>query len=259
MHQKRINGCNMTLLRQEAGEVLARDANRLRLIEAVLICATSLLLYFTAAAAWQTAVLPTLAQDADHLRLLWYGAGFWGFLLLLTLFFTFPLFTGLLWMAAGMEAGEEIFLPDVFYAFTGGEAYRKALRISFGVLWKLCLFGLIEGGIYRLFFWLGKGSVGVLLCSVPVLFLAAAGLLYLFAGSFVRTYTELCAPAGGARMRSYARSVGISYWFGFLPWLVLSLLTFCILLLADVLPRMLISYFRLCRKLNELTTQSEEP
>ena len=33
---------------------------------------------------------------------------------------------------------------------------------------------------------------------------------------------------------------------------------FCILLLADVLPRMLVSYFRLCRKLNEMTTNPED-
>ena len=59
-------------------------------------------------------------------------------------------------------------------------------------------------------------------------------------------------------MRPYARSVGLRYWLGYLPWLALSLLTFCILLLADVLPRMLISYFRLCRKLNEMTTNPED-
>lgn len=258
MRQKRINGCNIALLRQEAGEVLARDANRLRLIEAILVCATSLLPYAVAAAAWQTAVLPMLARDADHVRLLWYGAALWGFFALLTLFFTLPLFTGLLWMAAEMDAGEEAFLPDVFHAFTGGRAYRAALRISFGTLWRLCLFAVLEGGIYHLFLWLGNGSVWVALCSIPVLILAGAGLLYLFAGGFLRTYLRLCAPAGGARMRPYARSVGISFWLGFLPWLVLSLMTLCILLLADVLPRMLISYFRLCRKLNDLTTQSEE-
>ena len=37
--------------------------------------------------------------------------------------------------------------------------------------------------------------------------------------------------------------------------IVLSVL---ILLLADLLPRMLISYFGLCRRLTEMTNQSEE-
>ena len=76
--------------------------------------------------------------------------------------------------------------------------------------------------------------------------------------SFLLPYFALSLPDAAVRMRPYAVSVGARYWIGFFPWIVLSFLTVGILLLADTLPRMLIAYFRLCRKLNELTTQSEE-
>ena len=99
------------------------------------------------------------------------------------------------------------------------------------------------------------------LVALGVVALAVAlPLFWLLCGGFLTPFFRLCRPpqAMRERMRPYARSVGLRYWLGYLPWLALSLLSFCILLLADVLPRMLVSYFRLCRKLNEMTTNPED-
>ena len=258
MRQKKINGVNIAMLRRESGEVLAQDANRLRLMEAIMICLTPLLLYITLLSTWQAAIIPMLEKWIEP-SFLWLGdVAFWLILVSLTLFFTFPLLSGLLWLASRMEAGEETWLPDVFHAFSNGAAYRSALRISAALLWKVVLFSVVEVGIYSLFWVLGNGWIPFMILSIPVLIGAAFLLVFWFCGGFLRTYFVMCIQNSAGRMRPYARSAGFSYWMGFLPWLALSLLTFCILLLADVLPRMLIAYFRLCRKLDEMTVQSEE-
>ena len=255
MRQRKVEGMNFRLLFQNAGEVLARDANRLKLAEAAMICLTPLTLYLILASVSQTVVLPLLAPDRALYAL---GViGFWILMFLLSLFFTFPLLCGLLWMACGMEAGEEMTLADLFWAFRGGESYRRALRISAVALCKLSVLLLAEWALLSSLRQTGSMVLFWLLC-IPCALAVAVLLFYWFCGGFLHAYAVLCPSPTVARMRPYARSVGTRYWVGYLPWLALSLLTFCILLLADVLPRMLISYFRLCRKLNEMTTNPED-
>lgn len=255
MRQKRVEGMNFRLLHREAGEVLAQDANRLKLIEAAMICLTPLTLYLLLTSTWRTVLLPMLVPGSAA-----YAAcaiGFWSLLLLLTQFFTFPLLCGLLGMSAAMEAGEQTDLTELFAPFRSGGSYRRALRISFCVLWRLCVLLLAECAVLLVLRQL-ENRLLILLLGIPAMLAVAVLLFWWFCGGFLHAYLVLCRPAAAERMRPYARSVGLRYWGGYLPWLALSLLTFCILLLADVLPRMLISYFRLCRKLNEMTTNPED-
>ena len=89
MRQKRVEGMNFPQLRREAGEVLAQDANRLKLIEAAMICLTPMTLYLMLAAVWQLLTLPLAAHGPAAVVLC--RAGLWALLVLLTQFFTFPL------------------------------------------------------------------------------------------------------------------------------------------------------------------------
>ena len=253
MKQKRVRGVDMRQLRLEAGAVLSEHANRLTLMLAVMVAVSPLMLCLSATSLFRLAVVPLFSEME------WLGYGLM-ILLILTvlLLLVFPLGTGLWRLASEMEAGREPDLADIFYAFSQKDAYRTALRVSYSALWRLSILVALEWGLYGLLFTASRGAVWMLLLGIPLyvgVFLLWA---WLSMRSFLLPYFAMILPDAAVRMRPYARSVGAYYWIGFFPWIVLSLLTVGILLLADLLPRMLIAYFRLCRKLNELTTQSEE-
>ena len=73
-------------------------------------------------------------------------------------------------------------------------------------------------------------------------------LIFLLLGGFRWIFTIFRHENRQTRTES-ARRVGAWYWGHFLPYLILSVLSVLIYLLADILPRMLISYFRLWRML----------
>ena len=133
-----------------------------------------------------------------------------------------------------------------------------AVRVSVHLLWRLLILCTAEVYATRLALSL-PASRGVLLLLGALTVIGVFALWYRFAArDFLRAYLTLQMPSDPDRMQPYARSLGVRYGIGFYPRIVLSLLTLGVLLLADVLPRMLIAYFRLCNKLNEITTRSEE-
>ena len=253
MKQKRVRGMDVGQLRAEAGAVLSEHANRLTLMLAVMVAASPLMLCLSFASLFRLAVIPLFSEME------WLGYGLM-ILLILTvlLFLVFPLGTGLLRLASEMEAGHHPELADIFYAFSKRSAYRTALRISYSALWRLSVLVALEWGLYGLLFTLSKGAIVVLLLGIPLYIGVFLLWAWLSMRSFLLPYFAMILPDAAVRMCPYAVSVGARYWIGFFPWIVLSLLTVGILLLADTLLRMLIAYFRLCRKLNGLTTQSEE-
>ena len=253
MKQKRVQGVDLPRLRQEAGEVLWRNANRLTLILAIMVAVSPLMFYLSVWSVFHFAVLPLFPQAELFGCVLMILV-----MLCLSQFLTLPLLTGLLHMASEMESGREVILSDVFYAFSEKRNYKVALRLSYAVLWRMVLLIAAEGCIYWLFFALSGGTLAVMLMGIPIYVGVFILWFRLAARSFLLPYFAMTLPEAAPRMRPYARSVGSYYWIGFFPWIVLSLLTFGILMLADTLPKMLIAYFRLCRKLNELTTQSED-
>ncbi len=258
MSEKRLSYMDFAVLRRVSGEVLSQNANRLRLTEAIMIAVTPLLLYSVLLSAYSVAVLPMLDPIKAPLQALLWEFGFGIFLGILTLLFSLPLSVGVLWMAADMEAGRESDLRDVFRAFSSLAYYRRAVAVSWAVLWRVLLLVVAESLIAALFALLPSGFFVFLLQGLLMtVTLFLWGILMLPAFFSVYFITDRVPREMQARMRPLARSLGFRYWLGFLPWLLLSILTFCILLLADVLPRMLIAYFRLSRRLNK-TIQSEE-
>ena len=253
MKQKRVSGLDFFRLRRESREILAQNGNRLTLISAILIAACPLPLYLSVDSVFRLAILPRLGQSALLGVLLEALA-----ILTLTVLITLPLWTGLLRLAAQMEEGKIPPLTEMFHAFSGREAYGEAFQLSASVTLQLAVLAALEWGAtlaVDLLFWnpLFKALIGVALyAGVFVLWFSVA------ARGFLKPYLLKQPFESTDRMQPYAASVGKRYWLGYFPRLTLSLLTFGILLLADTLPEMLISYFRLCKKLNEFTTQSEE-
>lgn len=253
MQQKRIGDVDFTRLRMEAGAVLSSNGNRLTLILACMIAASPLMLYVSSLSLLRLGVLPLLPNVAALDYAIEAIA-----ILLLSQFITLPLWTGLLRVASQMEQGQEADLTLLFYAFSNQSNYKDAQRVSFSILWRFSLLALSEALAVILIQRLFAGTIGVIAWGVP-LYLAVFMMWFLPAiRGFLIPYLAQEAPEAAPRMSPFSASVGKQYWTGFFPWIVLSLLTFGVLFLADTLPRMLVAYFRLCNKLNEFTTQSEE-
>ncbi len=253
MKQKRVSGLDFRRLWLESGEVLAENSNRLTLILALMVAACPLMLYLSVLSVFRLAVFP-LFSEREFLGTLIAACS----LLALSLFITLPLWTGLLWMAKNMETGKATPLTEIFYAFSNQNSYGKALKLSRGVLWRISLL-IAEEWVATLFVKMifGETVLGSLL-GIPIYLAIFVAWFFFAVRSFLKPCLAWQIPDDAPRMCPYARSVGTRYCLGFFPWIVLSLMTFGILLLADTLPRMLIAYFRLCRKLNEFTTPSED-
>ena len=240
-------------LRRESREILTKDANRLTLITAILIAASPLPLYLSVDSLFELVIFPQFGQR-----------GIWGifleFCLFLNLTFliTLPLWSGLGYLASQMEEENTPPLTDVFHAFSNKEAYGDALLNSTSMILKGTVLMAFEWGVILLTNVLFENPLPKVILGV----LLSIGVFipwFLWASrSFLNPYLLNQSDEVNSRMRPHAASVGKRYWLGYFPRLTLSLLTFGILLLADTLPEMLIAYFRLCKKLNEFTTQSEE-
>ena len=252
LKQKRLPGVDFSCLWRESGEVLSRGSNRLTMILAIMVAVTPLPVYQA-----MNAVRSILVSRLPEWGRLFYG-GFVLLIMFFTLFFTLPLLFGLLRMASEMEQGREASLQDVFGSFSDGRSYLGSLRVSFSLGWRILILCVAEVVATRFALSL-PATRGVLLLLGALMVIGVFVLWYLFAArDFLRAYLTLRESDVPERMQPYARSLAVRYGLGAYPRVVLSLLTFGILLLADVLPRMLIAYFRLCNKLNEITTRSEE-
>ncbi len=252
MKQKRLPGVDFSRLWRESGAALAQGSNRLTMILAIMVAVSPLPVYQAIFSVGSILIsrFPQKGMLTDGVVLL--------SALALTVLFTLPLLFGLLRMASEMEQGREVLLQDVLWAFSSRRAYRTSLCVSCSAFWRILLLCAAEIAAARLVLSI-PADKGLLLPLWTVLIIGVFVLWYLLAArGFLHAYVALRTPNEPERMQPYARSLACHYGWGSLPWIVLSLLTFGILLLADVLPRMLIAYFRLCRNLNEITTRSEE-
>jgi len=243
---------NFHVLWRESGEVLAEKSNRLTLILAIMVAVSPLPIYHALPAVGSALIEQLPGKEAIVYAITAL------FMFSLTLFFSLPLLCGLPRMASEMEQGREVLLQDVFQAFSDRRSYRLSLRVSFSVLWRILLLCGVEIALFRFTFFLAKGTVTVLILGIPLSIGGFVLWFWIAMRGFLLTYFAYRTANKPERMQSYALSAATHYGMGFLPWIVLSLLTLGILFLADTLPRMLIAYFRLCNKLNEITTRSEE-
>ena len=211
-------------------------------------------------ALWVTVAAPADLPEELYPVLLW-GVG--GVLLLTAIL---PLLWGVLQLAGQVERGASPVLADVFSPFTDKESYRRAVWLSFGLLWRaLGTLGITLLTYEALLRYAGGsllwGTVGGILIVLE-LTLGVALLIGWFPTAAVALWERELSPAEirvqASRMRRAHPFAGFYFFFGFLPWICLGILTVGIFLLADVLPRMSVGYFRYCNFMTDSLIRMEE-
>ena len=223
--------------RANADAILARGANRLLLIEAILIVCVFVALFISLESA--TALLLTTLTENELLSSL-LPAVTSLICFVLGIFFAAPVVLGLFRLAEQMQAGEAPVLLDLFYYLSSRERYVQGLRATWLGSLKVVLMILIVDTVNILcpLAWLS----GILKALVILLFTLWMLLPYSKLYSRLRTTDKPARIGGGLRL----------VWF-FLPWLLLGLVSIGLLLVLDVFPRMLLTYFCDCdRTENEL-------
>ena len=265
MKPKNIKPPDFRELREEAGDVLAKDGNRLLLIEATVLSLVPFVTYPFLYTAFSAVLQPLLYNEAADWMVALVLVGFFLLLAALTVFLTLPLLLGVLRMAWRMTEGEEVVLADLFSSFSTAKTYRRSLHLSARTFWRLGLLVAVVCLTCGIAVSAFERTVAVgLLCGFVVLLEVAVGvtlLLRQFPCLAVAIYED--TPMRDARRiaRNLTRRCcfgGLLFWLHFVPHLLLGLLTFGIFLIWEVLPRMCVSYFLYCRKINDMMIQSEE-
>lgn len=193
------------------------------------------------------------------------AALFWIGFALLTVLLVLPYLFGILQLAFSIMRGEDAVLADVFLPFSSFHTYGTAVLQSLSIFWKLWVtFDLAAGICYVT----AKAAPGNLFAAVIATLLVICevllGILWCLM-SFPKLYVKLKTGGTPAEKRGYAKKMsracpsgGAMFFLGYVPRLVLGVLTFGILLLTDVFPGMCVAYFRYCEKIEESMIQSEE-
>lgn len=246
--------------RTDAGVILSKNGNRLKLMEGIAVCLLPVFLSVVLAELFQSVV--GLATEKESV-LFFAEVAVFCFSALFQLFFTLPLFAGLLGMAAGMARGEAVLLTDLFEPFSGKSSYRRALGLvvrpflfTVGMVivvrWTAGIFGAVGGA-----FWVAFLAAVVIVAEVIL------WLRILARGFFAALFVCFCGmPAADAwwkndRMAGTAKRGGTVWLLCNLPRILLGLLTVGILLLADVFPRMCVSYFLYAGRMTDAVNSSE--
>ena len=241
--------------RRCAGEILGERSNRLKLMEGIVVFLMPILL---SVLLWELFSQILTAVDAEGAPAIVASVLFAVFLSLFQLFLTLPLFFGLTGMAAGMAGGEYVSLADLFEPFGSGKAYRQTLCLAFRLFWTAGLLILAVWGTLAFFAAVGGGK---LLPALLAGFLTVGEVIGWIVLAMRHFPTLALVQREGMSLREArkktagvagrARRGGLLWAVCFLPWVLLGLLTVGILLLADIFPRMLISYFLYAGKLTD--------
>ena len=257
MKRKTVSIPNFSALQEQSVEILSQNANRLKLMGAWMLGLLFVPLYMLL---WQAfALLPNPLFGMDNMLLFTVLAA------ILTLFAVLPYLYGILYMSRLMVSGEETVLADVFLPFSSPRAYGKAVRVSFGVFWKLWLIFDIAAGICYLTAMLAPSNwfaalVAGMLAVCEVL-LGLVLCLFDYAHVWAEFQEGSTVREAAKASRKFFRSCpagGLWFFFAYIPRVALGFVTLGVLLLADVLPRMCVSYFRYCDMINESMIQLEE-
>lgn len=226
-------------MRQQVTVLLAQNSNRIHLILAQLILAAFFLPYLLLLQLEDLAFVVAEPAVAGLIGV--------GIQLLGALFFflvTLPLISGLLFLAERMEAEEPTALSNLFYAFSSPRMYIKGIRIGAFAVLPLALPALASYLVTALLSAFAADSAVrwtlVALCAVFVAFAVYFALLGCF-------FTPYAIIRNDRRRLPQPYSNGIRFVGRFLPQLLLAVLTLMIYWIADLLPRMLLTYFRICR------------
>lgn len=262
MNGMKAEGCkrpSLVQIRKESVRILAQKGNRLLLIQAWML----LLLSACLCGMLYTSIGLLAGILEVWMPLQWLLPWLAG--IPFCLFLVLPLFVGVMGLACAMSEGREALLADVFAPFSSGRQYRRALRISFSILWRFCGLLLLSALTWKGMLLVGDGSpiyewiggflvfaewtVGLLLVARVFPLLAIS---YLLPKASVREARRMTA--------TFPSSVyhGTVFCIGQLPSFLLGLLTVGILLLADWLPRVSVSYIRYCKTVFESMIRLEE-
>lgn len=261
MQQNSSQTVSWGAVRHRAGEFLSTGENRLLLVGCV-----SILLVFVALYSTVIYTFVTILSCFEMGKMLFEAliAFFLIFLVGLTFLFTLPMLYGSVFVAFRITVGQRAFLTDLFYMLSSHRVYARFLVLSAPMGFRLL--------------WLALGCLlscrGIPLLGLPVLmekFLVpccCALLALLFCARSCRDFGTLYAafrtPECSAqeirrvmrKQKKQAFEVGSRYFFGFLPHILLGLVTFGLLLLADVVPRMLLTYCLGFETVEHLQSQS---
>ena len=250
-------------LRDTALSLLSTNGNRLVLLQALLVLVVAVMPYYCFSTAFLLLMDGTLVLDAWVRAVI--AVAFWVLITLLSLLLTLPLLLGFLRIGWDIETRGESAITRVFYYFGDGTCYRRAISLSFGALWRIALIVVAVALTCQLTLRFFAGSyVAGLACGVLVVIeIALWCLLALrsFPTLAVAMYDQTPLPRAREIARELARRCptgGVKFFLRFLPSVLLGLLTFGIFLIWEVLPRMCVTYFLYCRRMNEMIIQSEE-
>ena len=246
MKEKSLGVTERSTLLRDARELLGRNGNRLLLIEALAV----LLLFFAMYSLLCTvfsALLHFVLGGPWSVGLAW--TVFYAVLFALTLLLTLPTVLGIFQMAKQMYDGEETVLADLFYFFSSGERYRRAIRLARRFCILLFLLLISSEALYLLFsLFLPPTIPYALLCGILIAALVLGWLMLVFT-RFPLLFFALSGEKT-AEERSVGRSdclfCGMRFLLRFLPGILLGLVSFGVLLLIDTLPKMLVAYMCEC-------------
>ena len=218
--------------RGEADAILATGANRLLFIEAILIVCVFAALFISLQSA-AVLLLSTLPEGSTLTSLL-------SFLptlacIALIIWFAAPVVLGLFRLAERMQAGKQPVLMDLFYFLSSRERYLKGLYFTRFASLKVALMILLVDTVSLLcpILWLSD-----LVIALIILFCIAWMLFpYSKLNTLLKNEDKPLRIGGGLRLVCF-----------FFPWLLLGLVSIGLLLVLDVIPRMLLTYFCDCNR-----------
>ena len=256
MKSKNARRAHLFDVRAQAGAILAEEGNRLLLIEALILCLPLVMLHLFLDAVFYvlSAILPQIPSPIFE----WVG---FGVSVLLLLCVTRPALLGVFGIAARLERGKRVVLTDLFLPFSSRAGYARALAASVRLTPVFVLVDLLLQGSAYLSASLLPAGLPATAANVTLSALALLLGLVLLLRRFdlpARAYAEESGTSAGGVRRMCRTRDAFAFLWGYLPRILLGILTLGVLLLIDVIPQMLLAYFRFCRYQSEMTIQSEE-
>lgn len=241
---------------KRAKSVLAKEGNRTKLAGAVLIC-ISLTMIMWLFADLSGIILDMIGNVEEYV---YYPVARLS-LVILILYLVAPLYVGTFRMAGRMLQGEETEIADMFYTFSSGKAYRRALRLSFKIFWRILpiIIALrIHAIMDFLSYWLVFYDETIL--AVNIGFIPVALFLVLFVSrsfglvsfAYFNESMKLRKTrkyARKARRGNYSSICAVAY--GTLFKLIFSLLTLGIATVVHTIPLAMLTYGALAEQLKE--------
>ncbi len=249
------------VVRTEASELLSINGNRLKLIEALVLCLLLVPFYIgvyrlIAIAASEFVMVPSLVW-----MWIWNGTGFF-----ITLLLALPLILGVFEMAERMERGEDTTLIDLFSQFTSWSRYVSAVWLSWKLLWIPSLAAFLMWGSVELFdaLLISDAKSATLLGWFTATVFGIVGLFFMMCrfGAIVTAFRQADDSQGeiqAKQLSAWRRYKHCDrFWRNYFLRILLGILSVGVLLLLDVIPEMLIAYFRYYRYMNDNDVTSEE-